>query len=131
MAGTAVTWLAEHHGLVHTWSPKDSSGRMISADMNATFKAVAECVRKSGGQRVLMPDNENAVRFATLTKIPTIAAPTNFDRLSPDELGLFLARYGVDLVIAFAPGEEQAFVRRRPARRVPGCSPTVLDVRKP
>ena len=131
MLGTAATWLAENGGLVHTWSPKDSSGRMTSPDSDAVFNAVADCVRGNGGQRVLVPDNENAVRFATLTKIPTVTTPTNFYRLSPTEVGLFLARYKIDLVIAFAPEQEQAFVRRWPAQRVAGCSATVLDLRRP
>ena len=129
MVGTAATWLAEHHGLTHMWSPKDSSGRMTSPASEATFKAVAECVRRNGGQRVLVPDNENAVRFTTLTRIPTVTAPTNFGRLSPAEVGLFLARYKIDLVVAFTENEEQAFLRRRPAQRLAGCSPTMLDVR--
>ena len=97
---------------------------------NADYNAVADCVRGNGGSRVLALDNEHAVRLAVLTGIPSVAAPTNFSRLSPAEIGLFMAKYRIDFVLAFTPEEEQAFVTRWPAQRLANCTPIALDVRR-
>jgi len=126
MVATAVTWLAERRGLEQSWSP-GSSGRMTA---NADYNAVAECVRRNGGRRILALDNEHAVRLAVLTAIPSVAAPTNFGRLSAAEIGLFMAKYKIDFVVAFTPEEEQAFVTRWPAQRLASCTPIALDVRR-
>ncbi len=126
MVATAVTWLAEHRGLEQSWSA-GSSGRMTA---NADYNAVADCVRRNGGRRILALDNEHAVRLAVLTGIPSVAAPTNFGRLSPAEIGLFMAKYKIDFVLAFRPEEEQAFVTRWPAQRLANCTPIALDVRR-